>query len=172
MIPGETPAFWGTRRLAAREYRLHWGNDFESLDDYRRGGAMAISNAIAHRIPAGWYPDRFDRTRRRWWDGTEWTGYYSAVPAPQLWLVENEATLESSDLAGLVTPPSTAEQAISAAAPAGPKSGPTSVERIVVETVTTHTLVGALRFSDRVPAFVLLGLVVANIVVLAVLARI
>ena len=41
---------------------------------------MAVTADIAHRIPAGWYPDRNDRSRRRWWDGTQWTDYYSAAP--------------------------------------------------------------------------------------------
>ena len=98
---------------------------------------MAISNAIAHRIPAGWYPDRFDRSRRRWWDGTEWTDYYSAAPTSHLRLVDNETDSSSTD-----------------------------------ETTTTHTLTGALRFSDRMPAFILLGLVVANIIVVLILTRI
>ena len=44
---------------------------------------MAITADLAHRIPAGWYPDRADRTRRRWWDGTQWTDYYSAAPIPE-----------------------------------------------------------------------------------------
>ncbi|MCU1551057.1 MAG: hypothetical protein JWR36_1617 [Glaciihabitans sp.] len=98
---------------------------------------MAISNAIVHRIPAGWYPDRFDRSRRRWWDGTEWTDYYSAVPASRLRLVENETDAIDID-----------------------------------ETTTPHTLSGALHFSDRLPAFILLGLVVANIIVVVILTRI
>ena len=41
---------------------------------------MAVTADIAHRIPAGWYPDRSNRSRRRWWDGTQWTEYYSAAP--------------------------------------------------------------------------------------------
>jgi hypothetical protein len=41
---------------------------------------VAATADIAHRIPAGWYPDRADRSRRRWWDGTQWTDYYSANP--------------------------------------------------------------------------------------------
>jgi hypothetical protein len=98
---------------------------------------MVISNAIAHRIPAGWYPDRFDRSRRRWWDGTEWTDYYSAAPVSHLRLVHSE-----------------------------------SAHSEIEATTTTHTLVGALRFSDRVPAFILLGLVVANVVVVLILTKI
>ena len=97
---------------------------------------MAINDSIAHRIPAGWYPDRFDRSRRRWWDGTEWTDYYSAAPTSHLRLVEND-------------------------------SEPEAVE----ETTMTHTLKNALRFSDRLPAFILLGLVVANIIVVLILTR-
>jgi hypothetical protein len=45
---------------------------------------MAVRVDIAHHIPAGWYPDRQDRTRRRWWDGSTWTDYYSAMPARNL----------------------------------------------------------------------------------------
>jgi len=41
---------------------------------------VAVTADIAHRIPAGWYPDRDDRSRRRWWNGVEWTDYYSANP--------------------------------------------------------------------------------------------
>jgi len=41
---------------------------------------VAVTADIAHRIPAGWYPDREDRSRRRWWNGVEWTDYFSANP--------------------------------------------------------------------------------------------
>ncbi|MDQ1606340.1 MAG: hypothetical protein QOJ18_707, partial [Microbacteriaceae bacterium] len=34
---------------------------------------MVVSAAVAHRIPAGWYRDRDDRSLRRWWDGVAWT---------------------------------------------------------------------------------------------------
>ena len=44
---------------------------------------MAVIADIAHRIPAGWYPDRDNRTRRRLWNGVEWTEYYSANPDSQ-----------------------------------------------------------------------------------------
>jgi hypothetical protein len=47
------------------------------------GKYVAVTADIAHRIPAGWYPDREDRSRRRWWNGHEWTDYYSANPDAQ-----------------------------------------------------------------------------------------
>lgn len=37
-----------------------------------------VSDAIAHRIPAGWYRDRESPGRRRWWNGERWTDFYSA----------------------------------------------------------------------------------------------
>lgn len=30
--------------------------------------------------PAGWYPDPSDSTRRRWWDGTQWTAQSAVAP--------------------------------------------------------------------------------------------
>jgi hypothetical protein len=45
---------------------------------------VAVTADIAHRIPAGWYPDRDDRSRRRWWNGVEWTEYFSANPDTQV----------------------------------------------------------------------------------------
>src|ERR1700712_119938 len=47
------------------------------------GNPVAVTADIAHRIPAGWYPDRNDRSRRRWWNGVEWTEYFSANPDTQ-----------------------------------------------------------------------------------------
>lgn len=47
----------------------------------------AVSITVAHRIPAGWYPDREDPSRRRWWDGASWTDFYTApivVPAARI----------------------------------------------------------------------------------------
>jgi len=41
---------------------------------------VTVTADIVHRIPAGWYPDRDDRSRRRWWNGVEWTEYFSANP--------------------------------------------------------------------------------------------
>lgn len=38
---------------------------------------MVADTAVAHRIPAGWYRDRDDPSRRRWWDGIEWTDHYA-----------------------------------------------------------------------------------------------
>jgi hypothetical protein len=84
---------------------------------------VAVTADIAHRIPAGWYPDRDDRSRRRWWNGVEWTDYYSAnpdqkAPAPRL-----------------------------------------------------HSLRAALTFKDRVAAFTLAGLLLANLVLIGVVAK-
>ena len=38
-----------------------------------------VSAAVRHRIPAGWYPDRENPARRRWWDGTTWTAHYTPL---------------------------------------------------------------------------------------------
>jgi hypothetical protein len=38
---------------------------------------MVASTAVAHRIPAGWYRDKDNPSRRRWWDGIEWTNHYA-----------------------------------------------------------------------------------------------
>lgn len=40
---------------------------------------MVAITAVAHRIPAGWYRDKDDASRRRWWDGSEWTDHYAPV---------------------------------------------------------------------------------------------
>ena len=87
-------------------------------------GTVAVTADIAHRIPAGWYPDRDDRSRRRWWNGAEWTEYYSANPDTQ--------------------------------APA-PR---------------THSLRAAITFKDRVAAFTLGGLLLANLVLIGVIAHV
>jgi Protein of unknown function (DUF2510) len=84
---------------------------------------VAVTADIAHRIPAGWYPDRDDRSRRRWWNGVEWTEYYSAnpdhtAPTPQL-----------------------------------------------------HSLRRAVLFKDRVAAFTLVALLIANVILLAIVAK-
>lgn len=84
---------------------------------------MAVTADIAHRIPAGWYPDRDDRSRRRWWNGAEWTEYYSANP---------EHTVDG---------------------------------------VRPHTLRGAVTFKDRIAAFTIGGLLLANLIVLGFVAR-
>jgi hypothetical protein len=84
---------------------------------------VAVTADIAHRIPAGWYPVREDRSRRRWWNGKEWTEYYSANP---------EHTAGGS---------------------------------------VTHTLRGAVTFKDRIAAFTLGGLLLANLIVLAFVTK-
>lgn len=50
---------------------------------------MVAGTAVAHRIPAGWYRDKDDPSRRRWWDGAEWTDHYAPVTDP--------LTLDASD---------------------------------------------------------------------------
>jgi len=37
--------------------------------------------AAVPRVPAGWYPDPTDASRRRWWDGASWTPETFAGPA-------------------------------------------------------------------------------------------
>jgi hypothetical protein len=85
---------------------------------------VAVTADIAHRIPAGWYPDRDDRSRRRWWNGTEWTDYYSAAP--------------------------TQEQPI----------------------IVAHSLRRAVTFKDKVAAFIVAGLLLANILLLLFVAHV
>jgi len=58
----------------------------------RDWGVMSISTEISRKIPAGWYPCREDRSRRRWWNGVEWTEYYAPFQKPSLRLVESPAT--------------------------------------------------------------------------------
>jgi hypothetical protein len=55
---------------------------------------MVAGTAVAHRIPAGWYRDKLDPERRRWWDGIEWTDHYAPIPDP--------LTLEASNPSGPV----------------------------------------------------------------------
>ncbi len=55
----------------------------------RDWGVMSISTEISRKIPAGWYPCREDRSRRRWWNGVEWTEYYAPLQKPSLRLVDN-----------------------------------------------------------------------------------
>ncbi len=85
---------------------------------------MAVTADIAHRIPAGWYPDRDDRSRRRWWNGSEWTEYFSANPDSQA-------------------------------------SSPQA-----------HTLRRAITLKDRVAAFTLGGLLLANLIVIGLVAHV
>jgi hypothetical protein len=85
---------------------------------------VTVTADIAHRIPAGWYPDRDDRSRRRWWNGVEWTDYFSANPDTQ---------------APLPQP---------------------------------HTLRRAVTFKDRVAAFTLGGLLLANLIVIGLVSHV
>jgi Protein of unknown function (DUF2510) len=68
---------------------------------------VAVTADIAHRIPAGWYPDRDDRSRRRWWNGVEWTEYFSANPdtqtfSPQPHSLRRAITFKDRIAAGIV----------------------------------------------------------------------
>ncbi|CAN5183112.1 hypothetical protein BH11ACT5_BH11ACT5_01230 [soil metagenome] len=53
--------------------------------------------------PAGWYPDSFDETRRRWWDGAAWTAHVEPLEpaAPVVAVLDRPATLSSFDSARL-----------------------------------------------------------------------
>jgi hypothetical protein len=132
-----------------------------------RGKFMAVAARIAHRIPAGWYPDRYDRSRRRWWDGVEWTGHYTPVlesssPESLLRIVDTAPTFEIEAVID-VEPAAPIEQAAM-------RSRVRRASNPEVHT-TTRTLRGALRFKDRTPAFILVGLSVINLVLLALLLR-
>jgi len=105
---------------------------------------MAITADIAHRIPAGWYPCREDRARRRWWDGTEWTDYYSDAPTRPIAIIDP----------------------IVSAVEAEP-----IVETTIEREARAHTLRAALTFRDRIAAIVIFGVLVADLVVLAFLLR-
>jgi Protein of unknown function (DUF2510) len=50
--------------------------------------AIAVSASVAHRRPAGWYPDEDEPTLRRWWDGVAWTEYWAPATQPHPVLVE------------------------------------------------------------------------------------
>jgi hypothetical protein len=65
---------------------------------------MVVSAAVAHRIPAGWYRDRDDRTLRRWWDGVAWTDYYSPYTLPITVAAEAILTPAESESTGEVAP--------------------------------------------------------------------
>ena len=104
---------------------------------------MVVSTHVAHRIPAGWYPDRDDRSRRRWWDGEGWTDHFAPVTEPSVRLLT----------------------------PVEEQAEPRVTVRDVNTSSAPHTLSGALKFSDRVPAFILLGLAAANLLLLGLLIR-
>jgi hypothetical protein len=105
---------------------------------------MAITADIAHRIPAGWYPCREDRSRRRWWDGTEWTEYFSDAPTRPIAIIDPiRHAIEASPV----------------------------VETTIEREARAHTLRAALTFRDRIAAVVIFGVLVADLVVLAFLLR-
>jgi Protein of unknown function (DUF2510) len=128
---------------------------------------MTAPAAAARRIPAGWYPDRNDRSRRQWFDGADWTNYFSPVPERALSLVPDlESDPEFKYTLDLVF-----ESHIDSPVPAAVAEGP--VEEIVIEyeAPVRHSLRRAITFRDRVPAIVLCGLFVGNVVLLGVVAH-
>jgi hypothetical protein len=128
---------------------------------------MAVTAAVTRRIPAGWYPDRNDRSRRQWFDGREWTDYYSAVPKPTLQLVPD---LES-DPEFKYTLDLPFESRIET--PAAKVVAETPSEEVVVEyeAVERTTIMSAITFRDRTPAFLLSGLIVGNVVVVGLISH-
>jgi hypothetical protein len=109
---------------------------------------MVVSAAVAHRIPAGWYRDRDDRSLRRWWDGVAWTDYYSPYTRPIL--VSAEATLAS------------AEATLTADAPAAAEPAEPDAER--------HPLTWWRTGRRYLPLFIVAMLIVVNVVLTIVLA--
>ena len=103
---------------------------------------MAVTADVTRRIPAGWYPDRNDRSRRQWFNGTDWTDYFSPVPTRPLQIVPDLVEVEAQRPVAVVAP----------------EPG----------TTTRRSLRGAITFHDRFPAFLLVGLIVANGVLLLV----
>ena len=81
---------------------------------------MAASTAVAYRIPAGWYRDKDDPSRRRWWDGIEWTVHYAPVTDP-LTLVESTDPRMDPRMPALLA--SIGSQADRAIAPQPPRDG-------------------------------------------------
>lgn len=53
-----------------------------------------VNDIVSHRIPAGWYSDRDMPTRRRWWNGTDWTDFYTASIATPEPVTEADAEAE------------------------------------------------------------------------------
>jgi hypothetical protein len=129
---------------------------------------MAVAADVTRRIPAGWYPDRSDRSRRQWFDGTAWTNYFSAVPQRALSLVPDlEADPEFSYSLDL---PFESHSAPTASREIAPK--PTDEVVVEYSTGSPHSLRNAITFRDRVPAVLISSLVVGNVLVLGVLSRI
>lgn len=123
---------------------------------------MVVSTAVAHRIPAGWYPDRDDPARRRWWDGSVWTEHYAPVTGPLT--TASSAALRASDatdprMTALIDSIAHHVDAVIVSVP-----GPALRAR------TGHAVTPA---AGRVPLFVIVllaGLTGANTVLLGILA--
>ena len=114
---------------------------------------MAVSAAVASRIPAGWYGDLDDPERRRWWDGVEWTDYYAPVVPKHLTLV---GPIGPAEMIGpSASPDSAAIAIVTEAASDADDSSPRGA-----------------RWGTRIPYFVLGALVVIDFTLLGILERI
>lgn len=72
------------------------------------------------QVPAGWFPDPYDPSRLRYWDGTAWTEHRSpATPAPPV----HPAQIPPNQQAGQQPPTHTAASASSPRQPGSKRSG-------------------------------------------------
>ena len=63
------------RHRAAELWRASTGNQGIPEPGYHQAGALAyFPGQDAPLPPPGWYPDKLDASKLRWWDGGQWTG--------------------------------------------------------------------------------------------------
>ena len=63
------------RHRAAELWRVSTGNQGIPEPGYHQAGALAyFPGQDAPLPPPGWYPDKLDASKLRWWDGGQWTG--------------------------------------------------------------------------------------------------
>jgi hypothetical protein len=126
-----------------------------------------VNEIVSHRIPAGWYPDRERPTRRRWWNGTDWTDFYTASIAMPEPVTTSEPVAVSEPvaiIASVVTPTAETRQPVPSprhSAATGPSPLPG---------LPTTTELGSTTRPIPAVIFVLLaGLTGANAVLLSLL---
>jgi hypothetical protein len=124
---------------------------------------MVVSAAVAHRIPAGWYRDRDDRSLRRWWDGAAWTDYYSPYTLPIL--VSREAILASAELEAANAAAAGAAEAVAATATATFKLGKPGKPGAARHPSTVRLIV-----RRYLPFSIVATLIVVNLVLTIILA--